>query len=236
MANGMPVFPGSEPVTFVKSSDIESVGYNEIQIHISTHTGTHIDCGRHLINNGFETNSASLEKFYGKGLVIDCRKFSSKETITRSHLRLFESSIKQAEFVLLHTGWSRLWGTSQYFNDFPVPDAEAAEYLTEFTLKGVGIDTLSFDPIISTQLSAHMKLLSKEILLIENLTNIEKLPDEGFMFCCFPLRIVNGDGSPVRAVGIIENIFPINANGIIYTLSRFFRNFVGIFKIPQRTK
>jgi kynurenine formamidase len=41
------------------------------------------------------------------------------------------------------------------------------------------------------------------MVLIENLVRLEDLPAEGFLFCCFPLKIAGGDGSPVRAVGIV---------------------------------
>jgi kynurenine formamidase len=70
-------------------------------------------------------------------------------------------------------------------------------------LKGTGVDAPSFDPVDSVKLSVHKALLSKGIVLIENLTNLDALPDKGFIFCCFPLKIKGGDGSPVRAVGIV---------------------------------
>ncbi|MEI8006019.1 MAG: hypothetical protein WCI48_07415 [Bacteroidota bacterium] len=50
----------------------------------------------------------------------------------------------------------------------------------------------------------HFIFLRKEILLIENLTNLDKLPESGFTLQCFPLKVANADGSPVRAVAIID--------------------------------
>jgi kynurenine formamidase len=50
----------------------------------------------------------------------------------------------------------------------------------------------------------HHILLGKEILLIENLTNLDKLPDHVFTFQCFPLKVENADGSPVRAIALID--------------------------------
>jgi arylformamidase len=204
LETGMPVFPGSEPVVFLKTADLESTGYNEMSIHLSTHTGTHIDCGRHLIKNSFDTGNTSPDRFYGKGLVIDCQRLMPGEFISKLYLQSFENNLKKAEFVLFHTGWSRFWGSPEYFSGFPVPDHEAAQYLTKFSLKGAGIDAISFDPLKSKDLPVHKVLLSHPVVLIENLTNIQKLPNEGFIFCCFPLKIKDGDGSPVRAVGIVN--------------------------------
>jgi arylformamidase len=203
METDMPYFHGSKPTSLLKTSDIETDGYNEMLIHLSTHTGTHIDCGRHVIQGGFNTGAASPERFYGKGLVINCQRPVPPEFITKSYLQSFENKLKLAEFVIFHTGWSRFWKTPEYINDFPIPDNEAARYLTGFSLKGIGIDAISFDPVKSRELNVHKVLLSRGIILIENLTNLENLPEEGFMFCCFPLKIKDGDGSPVRAVGIV---------------------------------
>lgn len=40
------------------------------------------------------------------------------------------------------------------------------------------------------------------LVITENLTCLGELPPEGFIFACLPLKIMDGDGSPVRAVGI----------------------------------
>ena len=108
-----------------------------------------------------------------------------------------------AYFLLIHTGWSQYWGSEEYFRKFPVLNVDAARYLTSFPLKGIGSDTISFDPVDSGDLPVHHILLSKGLILIENLVNLKSLPKHNFAFSCFPLKIRNGDGSPVRAVGII---------------------------------
>jgi len=56
----------------------------------------------------------------------------------------------------------------------------------------------------SIALPNHHILLGKEIVIIENLYNLDKLPDSVFTFQCVPLKIENADGSPVRAFAIIE--------------------------------
>jgi arylformamidase len=49
------------------------------------------------------------------------------------------------------------------------------------------------------------KLLELGIISFENLTNLEQLPtDDTCMFYGFPLKIKAGDGSPVRAVAVIQ--------------------------------
>jgi kynurenine formamidase len=201
--NGMPVFPGSVPVEISRQADVASDGFNELLLKISGHTGTHIDCGRHLFAGGRDLASIPAGAFTGKGFVIDCRNEPDSKLITVARLKIDEPGIREADFVLFLTGWSRYWNSARYFESFPVLNTAAADYLASFPIKGVGVDTPGFDTADSLELANHKTLLSKGIILIENLTNLEALPKEGFMFNCFPLKINNGDGSPVRAVGIV---------------------------------
>jgi kynurenine formamidase len=203
--SNMPVFPGSGSVNMVTSSTFEREGFHEIRIDFSTHTGTHIDCGYHLLPDGLNTATTPVSHFYGRGLVADCRNIPPGGSITKEFIQTLESELPESDFLLLHTGWSRYWGSDQYFSKFPVLQEEAAKYLVSFNLKGIGSDTISFDPAASRDLPVHHILLSKGLILVENLVNLKSLPDKNFIFSCFPLKIKNGDGSPVRAVGIVNN-------------------------------
>jgi kynurenine formamidase len=44
-------------------------------------------------------------------------------------------------------------------------------------------------------------VLEKGVLIIENLANLEQLPDL-FLFVALPLKIRQGSGSPIRAVAL----------------------------------
>jgi len=203
LENGMPVYPGSSPVQMHKKAGIAADGYDETWLQLSAHAGTHIDCARHFLPDGYDTGGSSADRFAGWGLVIDSRRDAGDTVISPFYLQRWEKELEQVDFLLLHTGWSRYWGTPGYFTGFPFFEPEAARYLTRFGLKGIGIDAVSFDPVDSNDFTNHHILLSSGIVLVENLTNLGDLPENGFLFCCFPLKIKDGDGSPVRAVGII---------------------------------
>lgn len=200
--NGMPVFPGSTDVKLIHHADLITTGYNELLLNISGHTGTHIDCGRHLSDESADLSGIPADHFTGRGLVIDCRPFTGENPISKNSLKAFENRINEADFILFLTGWSIYWNSERYFKSFPVLSIDAAEYLSAFRLKGAGVDNPGFDPADSTDLNVHKILFSKGLILIENLTNLEELPQKGFTFCCFPLKIHDGDGSPVRAVAV----------------------------------
>jgi kynurenine formamidase len=48
----------------------------------------------------------------------------------------------------------------------------------------------------------HPVVLEKQVLIIENLTNLDQLPDF-FLFLALPLKIRGGSGSPLRAVAVV---------------------------------
>lgn len=203
LTSAISVYPDSDYPVIQNISDFEKDGYREKQLILSTHHGTHIDCPSHILSEGFHTGNASLSGFFGQGLVVDCRKNFPQNSIMLDFLKYHESAIAATEFLLLLTGLDRYWNTSLYTSAFPTLTQDTAEYLTHFHLKGIGLDTLSIDPVDDDLLTNHKTLLAKNIIIIENLTGLEQLLDKKFSFCCFPLKIEEGDGSPVRACAFI---------------------------------
>ena len=58
--------------------------------------------------------------------------------------------------------------------------------------------------IDSLTLSNHHKLLSNNVLIFENLTNLSEIKSNHFTFCALPLKFENADGAPIRAIAIID--------------------------------
>ena len=70
----------------------------------------------------------SVEQFIGKALVVDCRDLQQGGPITMKRLRSYGKPVDQADFLLFNLGWDRLWGTEEYFGDYPCIDDEVLEY------------------------------------------------------------------------------------------------------------
>lgn len=196
----MPVYPGTRPPVFKRECTFKEHGFNETDIHMFTHTGTHIDLPLHIIDNGDSTDNVPVDRFIGKGLVCDFAKRADNYKIRVADFDKYTQQINNSDFVIIYTGWSKKWGIDAYFEGFPVLTEEAMRYLATFNIKGIGMDAISPDPVGSETLPVHKIALAKGILIIENLTNIENLIDKDFTFTCFPLKFEKGDGSPIRAV------------------------------------
>ncbi|MFD1292590.1 cyclase family protein [Lutibacter holmesii] len=202
LKNKITVYPGSIAPNFEKGSTIEKDGFAEINITMSTHTGTHIDAPAHLIPNAKSLDQFSVEKFIGPAIVIDCSK---QKEISLDLLKVKEDELKLVDFVLFYSGWQNKWNSEKYFDEFPTLTIDAVKWLAKLNLKAVGFDAISVDKMTDELLPNHHVLLKKEILIIENMTNLDKLIAKKFELNCIPLKIENSDGSPIRAFARIIN-------------------------------
>lgn len=112
---------------------------------------------------------------------------------------------EQADFLLFNLGWDCRWGTAGYFGEYPCIDEEVMEYILSGNYKGIGFDVIGLDPISDEKLIRHHRLFEeKDIVNIENLKNLNLCGTDLFWFSCFPLKVENCDGSPIRAVAWFE--------------------------------
>ena len=199
--SGMPVYPGTEQPIFQKANTLEEDGFQEAKITMYSHTGTHIDSPAHMLQDRPYLDDFEIDKFIGKAMILD---FSTIKvtSIDVDRLRTYEEKIRNVEFVIIKTGWSSYWGDKKYYEDFPFLSEESATWLSEFTLKGIGIDAISVDDINTSTFPVHKIFLSKDVLVIENLTNLDSINDEYFLLSIMPLKNKEADGSPVRAFSI----------------------------------
>ena len=197
----MPVFPGTEPPRLTRANTLERDGFRETLLCLYSHTGTHMDAPAHMLEEGATLDALSVDRFLGPALVVDVSDLRGA-SVTVQRLEPHREALDRTAFLLLHTGWDRYWGQEAYFGPFPCLTPEAAAWLEPFPLKGVGADSISFDPMDSREFPVHHALLGRGLVLVENLTGLDRLPREGALFGAFPLRYVGADGAPVRAVGM----------------------------------
>lgn len=201
----MPVYPGTEPPIFEPANTYEKDGFKETKISMFTHTGTHMDPPAHLFSDRTTLDQFPADQFIGKALVIDCRNLNEGEAITMRQLQPYGEKAAQADFLLFNLGWDRRWGTEAYFGDYPCLNDEVMNFILDGSYKGIGFDVIGLDPIADENLTRHKKLFKeKDIVNIENLCNLDRCGSDLIWFSCYPLKIDNSDGSPVRAVAWME--------------------------------
>ena len=195
----MPVYPGTEKPVIVTPCTIEQDGFLEKKITFWSHTGTHMDAPAHLVKGGKHLDQYDISRFCGSAMVVHLES-NDDESIDIAVLKPLVNQLKYVDFLLIHTGWSRHWGSNDYFANFPTLTPEAAEWVAGLGLKGIGFDAISVDSADTLTYPIHKILLGSDMVIIENLTNLDQLPEGPFDFTCFPLFFQQADGSPIRAV------------------------------------
>jgi len=212
IAENMPMYPGTDAPTLHVAYSHNEYGFMETLITLYSHTGTHLDAPAHLYANGLTLDQYPIEQFVGKALVIDCRMLKKGEKIPMSLIEEKADRLNEADFILFLTGHSKLWGSNDYFSNFPLLSEEVVKWINQRKLKGVGIDAPSFDPVTMDELEQasdglhnHRAILkTNNTILLENLCNLEDIGDEPFTLCALPLNTVNADGAPARVIAQIK--------------------------------
>jgi kynurenine formamidase len=199
----MTVFGEMEKPEIFRKYSVETDGFKLHEIKINSHTGTHVDAPSHMIAGMKNLDDFPLEQFYGRGVMIQVEQFKGSE-IPLSFLKKFEKQIEKSEFLILNASWYKKWKTLEYQINYPVLSQESAIWLTQFRLKGIGLDIISIDPTDSKDVPIHKIILGAGMLIIENLNNLNSLPESDFIFQCFPLKINQADGSTSRIVAFVQ--------------------------------
>src|SRR5262249_41899504 len=85
---------------------------------------------------------------------------------------------------------------------WPGLTVEAIEYIAERGVGLFGTDTPSAGALDAV-LECHVAALSRNLVIVENLTGLGQLPARGALFCFLPLKIVAGSGAPGRAIAFV---------------------------------
>ncbi|WMT43013.1 cyclase family protein [Paenibacillus sp. D2_2] len=69
--DGMPVYPGDQETSLRQSKHIKQDYYNNHQLDINMHAGTHIDGPMHLLDIQHYLSEFPLEQFIGQACLLD---------------------------------------------------------------------------------------------------------------------------------------------------------------------
>jgi kynurenine formamidase len=185
------------------------------------HGGTHLDAPIHFARDRMTVDKLPLNQLIAPAIRIDVREKTGKDRSYRlqvDDVLDFErrhGRIQPGTIVLLQTGWSRFWpDRKEYFGsespedasglDFPSYGPEAAQLLVEERKVALlGVDTASIDFGHSKDFMVHRVANAANVGGLENLTNLDQLPEAGFTVIALPMNIRGGSGGPVRIIALV---------------------------------
>lgn len=171
------------------------------RIDLFASTGTYIDAPFHRYADGADLAGFDLAQIAdlpvalvhipdGSPRAIDADAFAACDVVGCA--------------VLVHTGWSRLWGTEAYFGDWPHLTREAAEYLRDAGAHLVGIDSVNIDTTSDPERPVHTVLLGADIPIVEHLANLAAVPSVGARFFAVPPKVRGMGSFTVRAFVVVD--------------------------------
>jgi kynurenine formamidase len=185
------------------------------------HGGTHLDAPIHFSQSGLTVDQLPVRQLIGPGIVIDVSRQAAADPDYRlsiQDVKLWEAkhgTIQEGAIVLLRTGWGKWWGDrKRYLGDdtpgdashlhFPSYGKDAAEFLVKVRRVAIlGVDTASIDYGPSKDFIVHQIASGANVPALENIANLEALPEIGTWIIALPMKIAKGSGGPVRILGLI---------------------------------
>lgn len=214
--DGLKSYLSHPPIVIRPESTFENSGHRYVQpcegfesrfLEMSDHSGTHIDAPLHFIRGGASTAEMQLDRCVGQAVCIDVTPYKGKQDevtydMLEEAVKAQGLTIEPNSIVLVRTRTGE-WGDEGFFQEGAFHES-VGDWLIEKQVKCVGLDLANIDTHDNMARSVHMKILPKNIYIVENLVNLQSLPlDRPFEFIALPLKLKNSTASPVRAIAKI---------------------------------
>jgi len=194
-------------------------------LKLGEHSGTHFDAPHHWITgkdfaDGY-TDTLPVQKVVAPANVIDCSAQAAQDPdflLDSDGVKAWEAAngeIEPGSWVLMRTDWDRRAHSEAEFLNMdengphsPGPTVDCIEYVIEKGAIGWGTQCIGTDAGsaggMDPPFPAHNLLHKANRYGLASLANLDKLPPTGAILVAAPLKIVNGTGSPVRALALVE--------------------------------
>ncbi len=199
LRNGMPVYPGDPPVRIGLVYNHEEHQMQVSRLEMGSHTGTHLDAPRHFFPSGTSVDQLPPDLLIGPALVVSLPLKKGRQIdLTRLDL----TRRQKGDALLLSTGWDKKAGSDEFFQDLPLFAPGSTAFLQSLGIRLFGLDlpTVCEFSLPPQPLAMHLGLLGSGMILVESLVGLLPLAGKRVEFMALPLRLAEGDGSPVRAL------------------------------------
>jgi kynurenine formamidase len=185
---------------------------------VPEHFGTHFDAPVHGGQGLPSVDRVAVSQLFGPAVVLDVAAQAADDAdyaATVADAQQWETMygrIPQGAIVLVRAGWGTRWGEgASYYNadpegrlHFPGFSPQLAAFLVEERgVAGIGIDTGSVDPGAADGFPAHGTVNGSGGFHLENVANLEAVPEAGAYLIVAPIKIEGGSGGQVRIFAVL---------------------------------
>ncbi|WP_025858206.1 cyclase family protein [Pseudomonas sp. CHM02] len=211
----IPLWPGDPPVAFEDVASLEKDGYFLRRFSMGEHSATHMNAPNSFYADGMGIEGYQPEDLVRSAVVIDVRARCNPDyEISVQDIEDWERQyglIEPGCVVLMYTGWQHLWNNPTAFfgqdaqgSHFPGIGEAAIRFLLDHRqVAGVGIDTHGVDPGQSGVFATNHAVLAGNGIVLECLTNLDRLPAKGATLVIGILLLEGGSGSPASVMAFM---------------------------------
>jgi kynurenine formamidase len=219
MQAGMPVGPGGVPFKMTRLVDYDQ-GYRMHKLEVGDNLGTHVDAPAYFAEGKRTIDQIPVEELVVSAVMIDVRdkvKGNPDYLVSANDVVDWEAvhgPIPVGGLVIVNTGWHKRFVTPEkYVNQdaegvmhFPGYGSDAAQLLLERDVMGIGIDTLSLDAGAAQEPVTHRIMLAANKVQIENLSNLDALPEVGATIIIGVLPVANATQAQARIIALVPEV------------------------------
>lgn len=184
---------------------------------VGCHAYTHVDAPVHFLPGERDIAAMPVDQWMGPAAVVDLTHLGENDEVTAAELDRRAAHARTGDIVLLRTDWPERVSveSERFWKEAPHTGRSACEWLVARGVKAVGYDyppdysirTMIFSPgtpVARRECPTHDVFFPEGITVIEYLTNLNRIGAPRCQFIALPLALPGGDGSPVRAVALVD--------------------------------
>ena len=195
------VWPGDPAIHITQPSHLDRGDpYTVSRLDLGAHTGTHVDAPAHFVPGGAGVDRLDLDLLVGPALVVHV----PEATVLTPEVLEGLSIPPGTGRLLFRTRNSDLWaaGEEGFREDYVAFNDAGARWLIARGVRLVGIDYLSISTYTDL-IPPHQNLLGAGVIIVEGL-DLSGIEPGLYRLVCLPLKLVDGDGAPARAILLEE--------------------------------
>ncbi len=174
----------------------EGEWYVMSDVELMNHVGTHIEVPFHCLREGADLAQIPIEQLVGDAVFLDLSEAEAKGGVTLGQVQAAAEragGVRSGDIVFGRMGPTRYFST------------EGLQWLVDQRIKLMGVDSggveLSHDETHAN--INHLVLFRAGIPLIENLTNLDQVPQPRATVYALPVPVTGLDAFPLRVIAVV---------------------------------
>jgi arylformamidase len=191
--------PVAELLPDYKGKAPKGAWYVMSEVQHWSHVGTHMETALHVIADGADITSVTLDRAIGTCQLVDFTDKKVGEGITLAELRERGAGIEVGDIVFVRTGHGHYRTAESH--DRPYFEPEAIRWLAEDRkISLLGVDCSGIENRTAHGQPNHLMLFTHGIPLIEHLAHLDELRTNRFFVVAVPWRVVGLEASNVSVI------------------------------------